>query len=178
MKRLLYTLLFGALVISCEKDMNEGVIDLFVPSQEINFDAAKSTLENLMGVVKPIKGVRASSAKSGNSLRLVVWNTTGNSSYIDGNYAHVTSEEYADSACYDSYSPSTDWSFDWDTDNDVLTITIDDADTTYSITGDLATTYDTNFSSSLYFLARVASDGNGGFVVDGSQPTQVAAPTL
>ena len=167
-------------VIACDKNelgnMDEMSINPIEYTIEHDFDAAKATLENLMDIAVPLKGVKTGSTlKSGNILRLAVWSTTGNSNYIDGSYAHVTSEEY--DACYDSYSPSFDVTYDWDTTTNELTIIMaDGSEQSYPINGTLQDTYDNDFGNPLYFLARVDATSNGGYFVSGAQPSQVEAP--
>ena len=181
MKKLLYIFAIVAtgLVISCDK--NEELFEAPVLDQEVvlssEFDAAKSALDAMIGIATPIKGFKgdASANKSGNTLRIVAWDTTGRTGYVDGTYAHVTSEEFT--ACYDSLSPDADYSFDWDTDSNVLTIIIGSDESEVNINGDLQGAYDTAFGGDpLYFLARVALNSDNAYVVDGTQPTQVAAP--
>ena len=182
MKKLLYIFTLALLVVACDKydDQFAESVSIAEEVKEIDaiiapdFLAAKATLEAMMGVATPIKGERPVSArKSGNVLRLVIWNTSGNASYEDGLYAHVTSEDY--DACYDSYSPSYDATFDWDTNSNELTITISDVDQVIPITGDLQATYDTDFGNALYYLAQVANN-SGVYSVSGAQPAQVPAP--
>ena len=165
-------------VVACDKnelgDMDSNAINAIEYTIEPDFMAAKATLEGMMGIATPLKGYKGSSTqKSGNVLRLVIWNTSGNGSYEDGLYAHVTSEDHT--ACYDSYSPSYDATFDWDTNSNELTITISGSDSVIPITGDLQATYDTDFGNSLYYLAQVANNG-GVYSVSGAQPEQVPAP--
>ena len=186
MKKLLYTLFAFAIIIACEKDMDDNYnVDSISPIEaqvDIDFDALKNQLEGLMGATSKIGTPRSTTQRGGdngdNWIELTAFNGTG----ADSNaiFAHVFTEGNP-ILCYDGFTlngaPVVTSTYSFDDDGrsaviGILTIEVDGAVQTFDIPEPLRSTYVTNFGNSFDGVFRVATTSNGGYSVSGSQPNR------
>ena len=188
MKKLLYTLFAFAIIIACEKDMDDNydVSNLNPIEAEVegsfDFDAAKAQLEGLMSIASKNGTPRSLTARGGdngdNWIELTAFNGTGAES--NAIFAHVFTEGnpilFYDGFTYNS-NPVTTTTYSFDPTGvsatvGLLTIEVNGITQQANIRGGLRTTYIASFGSVFDGVYRVTTTSNGGFAVSGSQPNR------
>ena len=160
MKKLLYTLLIGLVVISCEKDMDSDVTSIAVPSQDVMLQERFDAFNALIGGMKfDSKVSTAKGGDNGDNWLELAWFNSGSEGYV------YLRPDNLGNGCYDGIADDASnvaiETYTYDSTDQRVNIQIGDADGNwFNIPESLQTQYGQAFgatTSSIYFADFVSS---------------------
>ena len=174
MKNLLYTLLIGLVVISCNKDEEYGSAPLALEVEHtidaITIDQAYAFINSLSG--KEGSEQAPSTARNENNKITVAFIATDND-----NFAHLVSEDISIEFCYDNYTVEL---FEYSYDSPSLFVY--DLDTneesTFTLSAGLLARYDAVFGQSLNNMQYIDYVGVNPTARLGAQPSRTGDNTF